>query len=151
MCSYVYLFFLQIPAMPFSVVQTTEKGELRLTAVPHRWVHNKLLFWPKKSADKLRRQENSSPDASWEIMPCAVKRKNLKTFQEAQYEIDTMSDKSDTEIETDEGDMNNRSLRKEKCPLPEKSFNELANTLTEVSYLYLPIHILLLTTRMNCK
>ncbi|XP_045769184.1 uncharacterized protein LOC123870065 [Maniola jurtina] len=115
--------------MPFSVVQTIEKGELRLTAVPDLWVHNKLLFWPKKSADKLRRQENSSPDASWEIMSCDVKRKNLKTFQEAQDEINTMSDKSDTE--TDEGDTNRRSLRKEKYPLPDKSFNELAKTLTD--------------------
>ncbi|XP_039762445.1 uncharacterized protein LOC120635486 [Pararge aegeria] len=40
-----------------------------------------------------------------------------------------MSDKSDTE--TDEGDTNRRSLRKEKYPLPDKSFNELAKTLTD--------------------
>ncbi|KAJ2953477.1 hypothetical protein O0L34_g1073 [Tuta absoluta] len=62
-------------------------------------------------------------------MPCEVKRKNLQTFQEAQNEIDAMSDKSETEI--DEDDSNRRSLRKEKCPLPDKSFNELANALTD--------------------
>ncbi|GBP21917.1 hypothetical protein EVAR_7130_1 [Eumeta japonica] len=62
-------------------------------------------------------------------MSCDVKRKNHKTFQEAQDEIDTMSDKSDTE--TDERDTNRRSSRKEKYPLPEKSFNELAKTLTD--------------------
>lgn len=134
--------------MPFSVVQTIEKNQKILTTVPDQWVHNKLLFWPKSSANKLRRQEKSSPEASWEIMTCDVKRKNLKTIEEAQDEINAMSDKSDTE--TDEGVTNRRSLRKEKYSLPQKSFNELAKTLTDVSFLllYLPV-LQLLVIRYN--
>lgn len=125
-----------------------KKKQKILTTVPDQWVHNKLLFWPKSSANKLRRQEKSSPEASWEIMTCDVKRKNLKTFEEAQDEINAMSDKSDTE--TDEGVTNRRSLRKEKYPLPQKSFNELAKTLTDVSFLllYLPV-LQLLVIRYN--
>lgn len=55
---------LQSLAMPFHVVQTKEKSQLKLVAVPDLWVHNNILFWPKKSAEKLRRQENCQPDAS---------------------------------------------------------------------------------------
>ncbi|CAH0407519.1 unnamed protein product [Chilo suppressalis] len=117
---------LQIFVMPFKVIQTIENGQLKLTAVPDQWEHNNILFWPKKAAEKLRRQENSPPSISWDTMPCHVKRTNLRTFQEAVDEIDAMSDRSETE--TDQEGYQQTGRKKDNL-LAAKSFNDEAKTL----------------------
>lgn len=87
--------------MPFKVVQTMERGRLRLTAVPDRWERDGMLFWPKNKQDKLRRVENCDPDQTWTPINCIVKRNNLRTFKDAENEIDAMSDRSDTETDNE--------------------------------------------------
>lgn len=64
-------------------------------------------------------------------MACLVKRKSLRTFQEANDEIDAMSDRSETEAD-EMYVQSNRSNRKKKSVLPEKSFNDMAEALMEV-------------------
>lgn len=112
--------------MPFKVVQTMERGRLRLTAVPDRWEQNGILFWPKTKQEKLRRQENCDPDSTWTTINCIVKRTNLRTFKDAENEIDIMSDRSDTETD------NEHRFQTKNVELTD--FNKMAQELVEVSF-----------------
>ncbi|KAL4702371.1 hypothetical protein ACJJTC_018283 [Scirpophaga incertulas] len=86
--------------MPYKIVQTIEKGRPVLTAVPDGWEINGTLFWPKKH-EKLRRIEYSKPETNWRPINCILKRSNLSSFSQAEHEINSMSNASDTETDND--------------------------------------------------
>lgn len=120
--------------MPFKVVQTMERGRLRLTAVPDRWEQNGTLFWPKNKQEKLRRQENCDPDETWTTINCIVKRTNLRTFKDAENEIDVMSDRSDTETDNEHRFVTKRPSQAIQSGSTVKAFNKMAQELVEVSF-----------------
>lgn len=122
--------------MPFKVVQTMERGRLRLTAVPDQWEQNGTLFWPKNKQEKLRRQENCNPDQTWTTINCIVKRTNLRTFKDAENEIDAMSDRSDTETDNEHRFQTKKPSQVIQSGSIAKTFNKMAQELVEVSLLW---------------
>ncbi|XP_053601036.1 uncharacterized protein LOC128669862 [Plodia interpunctella] len=76
--------------MPFKIVQTLEKGKPVLTAVPHEWEKDGTLFWPKNQADKLIKVEDIYPEDNWIPIVCELKRDNLKSYGEAQAEVNSI-------------------------------------------------------------
>ncbi|XP_061716896.1 uncharacterized protein LOC133524770 [Cydia pomonella] len=115
--------------MPFKVIQTMERGCLRLTTVPEQWEKNGTLFWPKTNAEKLRRRENCYPDPTWRTFNCILKRSHLPIFKDAENQIDAMSDRSDTETENEYRN-NSLSVTTQREPLAH-SFNKMAQELVE--------------------
>ncbi|CAG9790335.1 unnamed protein product [Diatraea saccharalis] len=115
--------------MPFKVMQTMERGCLRLTTVPEQWEKNCILLWPKTNAEKLRRRENCYPDPTWTAFNCILKRNHLRSFKDAENQIDAMSNRSDTETENE---YRNKSLSAttQREPLSQ-SFNKMAQELVE--------------------
>ncbi|XP_049693944.2 uncharacterized protein LOC126054091 isoform X3 [Helicoverpa armigera] len=113
--------------MPFKIVQTIEKGNIVLTCVPHQWESDGVLYWPRKQTQsqtsKLQKDEGSWPDESWEKINCAVKRRSIKTYQNAIHEIDIMSNNSDTEP-----DIEYVSSKKQRncSDLPQLSYDNMA-------------------------
>lgn len=75
-------------------METVEAGRPVLSVVPHKWVAENSLFWPPKQANVLRKDAGSSPMPSWTKLPCAVKRKYIPSFGEAEREADELSGQS---------------------------------------------------------
>ncbi|KAF9815707.1 hypothetical protein SFRURICE_009224 [Spodoptera frugiperda] len=118
--------------MPFKIVQTIEKGNIVLTCVPHQWENSGVLYWPRKQSQshtsKLQKDEGSQPDNTWKQINCAVKRRNIKTYQDALKEINIMSNNSDTE--TDIEDVSAKKRR--KCSdVPQLSYNIMAEEILQ--------------------
>lgn len=89
--------------MPFKIVQTLEKGRPRLCIVPSIWEEDGKLFWPTeniKNRSRLARDETSFPSPNWDILDCAVKRNDIKTYMAAEHEIQIMENHTDTDNET---------------------------------------------------
>lgn len=82
--------------MPYKIVQTVEKGKSVLTSIPDTWEDNGILKWPKKKAEKLKKNDNNGPDNSWLKSRCTVTL-YIESYEEAEKEIERMCDYSDTE------------------------------------------------------
>ena len=83
----------------FKIVQTLEKGRTELTIVPEQWEQCGILFWPKKFAYKFQRDPESTPESNWISLPFKLKRNFLKSYEDAEIELDRMIDGEDTEKE----------------------------------------------------
>lgn len=88
-------------SMSFKIVRTVERGKPQLCIVPAQWESNGILKWPKKSAEKLARNNNSTPTHDWTPISCMVKRRNLASYEAAEFELQTMLEHTDTEQEDD--------------------------------------------------
>ncbi|RVE41713.1 hypothetical protein evm_013644 [Chilo suppressalis] len=110
--------------MPYKIVQTIEKGRPVLTAVPDGWEISGTLFWPKKH-EKLRRIEHSKPETNWRPINCILKRSNLSSFSQAEQEIDSMSNASDTETDNDNVS-HTRNHNKKNISKFQQAFNDMA-------------------------
>lgn len=124
--------------MPFKIIQTIENGNIVLTCVPHQWESNGVLYWPRKQikshTSKLQKDENSQPDDTWKQINCAVKRRDIKTYQDAMNEIDIMSNNSETEPDIE--DVSAKKRRK-YSDVPQLSYNVMAEESLEVcNYIY---------------
>ncbi|RVE41708.1 hypothetical protein evm_013639 [Chilo suppressalis] len=121
--------------MPFKIVQTIEKGEIVLTCVPHQWESSGVLYWPRKQKQsltrKLQKDEGSQPDDTWAQINCAVKRRNIKTYQDAINEIDIMSNKSETETEIEDVSAKKRRMCSD---VPQLSYNIMAEEIVQADY-----------------
>lgn len=89
----------------FKVVQTSSKGKFELCAVPSAWECNGILKWPpmdnnKKATinaiTKLMQNASSVPGQNWKEFRCVLKRTNLLTMEDAEAQIDAMTNESDT-------------------------------------------------------
>lgn len=54
----------------------------------------------KKNATKLVRSASSLPQPDWRDIKCQVKRSNIPTFEDAERELDSLLDITDTDEET---------------------------------------------------
>lgn len=121
--------------MPFKIVQTIERGRPLLTAVPHEWENNGILFWPKKH-EKLRRIENSKPETNWNSINCILKRSNLPSLAQAEFEIDNMSNASDTETDNENYQVTRYHAKMRNTTKIQQNFNEIARECYAVSTYY---------------
>lgn len=74
-----------------------ECGGPLLSIVPHQWVNGKFLMWPDKKAELLVKDQSSTPTPKWSKIPCAVKRRFIRTFSEAEFEAAEMSGHTDSD------------------------------------------------------
>lgn len=87
--------------MTFKIVRTIERGKPQLCIVPAQWENNGILKWPKKSAEKLAKNNDAIPTHDWTSINCMVKRRNLVSYEAAELELQTMLEHTDTEQEDD--------------------------------------------------
>lgn len=86
--------------MPYKIVQTLERGKLRLSIVPSSWEDKGNLWWPpKKILEKSIRDDQSKPTKDWKLMNCILKRNNIPTYQQADNELSIMEQNSDTDVQ----------------------------------------------------
>uniref|UniRef100_A0A1B0DGN7 DUF4806 domain-containing protein n=1 Tax=Phlebotomus papatasi TaxID=29031 RepID=A0A1B0DGN7_PHLPP len=116
--------------MPFKVIKTIEDGEELISAIPDGWEQKGILWWPAgpsatgKKLEKLRSNEHTVPDNSWNKMPCVLKKGNISTYREALLLEKKLNDVN-TENENDiinPPALSNRRTRMETHVL---DFNEL--------------------------
>uniref|UniRef100_A0A6P7H0C8 Uncharacterized protein LOC114348760 n=1 Tax=Diabrotica virgifera virgifera TaxID=50390 RepID=A0A6P7H0C8_DIAVI len=84
------------PEPHFKIVETIEAGRSVLTVVPHKWIKNKILFWPPKNVKNLIKDVNSTPDITWNKIICRIKRNYYKNRIAAETELLEMSGGSAT-------------------------------------------------------
>lgn len=62
----------------YSIVETIERDEKLITAVPASWVKGHELYWPDKKIDVTKgRQMYISPESTWEKFKCRVLKENI--------------------------------------------------------------------------
>lgn len=83
--------------MPFKIVRTFEKGKYRHWIAPSTWENENVVQWPKIHANKLDKVENSLPGPDWRQINCQVKRFNIPTYEDAEYELAAMLNNTDTD------------------------------------------------------
>ncbi|XP_065095782.1 uncharacterized protein LOC135717572 [Ochlerotatus camptorhynchus] len=119
--------------MPFKIIQTIEAGEICLSIVPSGWEANGILRWPKKHlVGKLSQIETSTADDKWEKMNC-VRKREFKTREEADDELDRMETRIDTEVEDIPLAPPKKRVRREpsRKVFAAKDFNNLLDTQEE--------------------
>lgn len=82
--------------MPFKIVQTKENNQFLLTIVPQKWEKNGELMWPPDKKSGNEKNEASKPQSNWTKMLCRLKRRNIKTYGDAEKIIVQMRQSYDT-------------------------------------------------------
>ncbi|CAH2988860.1 unnamed protein product [Chilo suppressalis] len=85
--------------MPFKIVKTYENNKDKLFAVPSFWEDKNILKWPRKNEAKHIKNE-STPEADWKQLKCVVKRRNIPSYETAEYVLKEMLNHTDTEDDT---------------------------------------------------
>lgn len=87
----------------WKIVQTIENKRTYITAVPHQWENNKVLFWPAhlspSQRQNLRKNAAATSQNTWQQYPCKVRCNNILTFADALAMERGLSACSDTEAE----------------------------------------------------
>lgn len=116
--------------MPYKILQTQENERELLTVVPSLWETDGLVSWPPIRCDAAMKMDykkrlmdgNSVPHPDWKRIRCKLKR-TFETYEEAQKEWKTMSDKSDTESDaTQPASLPNKRKVKSRNPLGRENF-----------------------------
>lgn len=122
--------------MPFKIVQTCENNSKRLLTIPSPWEDKNILKWPLKQVTKLIRNEFSTPVNDWREMKSVVKRRDIPTYETAEYVLGEMVNHEDTEV--DPGHL----VSKQK-PLQDLNLNVIADEIVSCHIIF----ILLFLTR----
>ncbi|XP_050497710.1 uncharacterized protein LOC126878855 isoform X2 [Diabrotica virgifera virgifera] len=112
----------------FKIVETIEAGRSVLTVVPHKWIKNKILFWPPKNVKNLIKDVNSTPDITWNKIICRIKRNYYKNRIAAETELLEMSGGSATSSTDSEvlGEMKEKNkVRNTKKVTSQQNFETL--------------------------
>lgn len=92
--------------MPFAVVETVNaRGHKELSVVPDKWLRSSkngsVVLWPNVKSvteqEKLLRDEYSSPNKSWLIYKCSVKRNPISSLPEAKRMMEDLSGESSSD------------------------------------------------------
>ncbi|KAJ8708564.1 hypothetical protein PYW08_001630 [Mythimna loreyi] len=89
--------------MPFKIVSTRRRGKVELCTVPDTWEIKGILRWPKMYGDILAKNDSTQPQSDWLTYKCLLKRRNYRTYEEAEDELTKMLEKTDTD-DTDDGE-----------------------------------------------
>ncbi|KAJ8704354.1 hypothetical protein PYW08_013078 [Mythimna loreyi] len=98
--------------MPFKIVSTRRRGKVELCTVPDTWEVKGILRWPKMYGDILAKNDSTQPQSDWLTYKCLLKRRNYRTYEEAEDELTKMLEKTDTD-DTDDGE---RSYKRTTLP-----------------------------------
>lgn len=94
----------------FVILEDDRKG---LSIAPQKWViveesGQEIIYWPKKNLTKLQNDPNSEPivsgESQWLIVKDTIKRRGIKTLEEAEEEIEKMMQISQTEKDDEDTD-----------------------------------------------
>lgn len=116
--------------MSYKIVQTWEYNKHRLLAVPSTWENNNILKYPRKNITKYLKIGTSIPEHDWKQIKCDVKRRELLSYETAEYVLQEMVNHTDTEDDT----INSATSKQSK---PELNMNIIADDI--VSYFLLLI------------
>lgn len=92
-----------ISAMLFKVIKTIQSGKSLLAIVPDAWETDGTLYWPSKhKVGILNIGDILYPGTEWVELDCIVKRKNLKSYDDAKRDVEAgglNSDSSGSEVD----------------------------------------------------
>lgn len=84
--------------MSFAIVQTRKKNHKpQLSIVPHSWLSMDGVLWPPQNWVTLSQNMNSCPDETWCYNSCKVVSKNLKSYNQAEFEMNKLMSITDSE------------------------------------------------------
>lgn len=103
----------------------------RLSYAPQNWLLQEdgkdIIYWPRKNQTILQKESDSTPiltgEDKWLVIHDKIKRKNLKSFRDAESEIEDMLAKSVTESDTD-----NEKPQQKKSVIPKYTLNKTPQT-----------------------
>ncbi|KAJ2942137.1 hypothetical protein O0L34_g11050 [Tuta absoluta] len=116
--------------MSHKIVQTWENNKYRLFTVPSTWEDKNILKYPKKNVTKYLQMGTSIPEHDWKQIKCEVKRRELPSYETAEYVLQEMVNHTDTE-----DDIANATTSKQSKP--ELNLNIIAD---DIVNLYPNIH-----------
>lgn len=120
--------------MSFKIVSTRRRGRPELCIVPSQWEDKGQLSWPKYNADMLSKDSSVQPGANWLKMPCSLKRKNFRNYEDAEKELANMLEKTDTDTDFEQSSCAQRVRTVHNSTAASPNFNSLAQNLVS-SYL----------------
>lgn len=71
-----------------------------MLAVPSTWENNNILKYPRKNITKYLKIGTSIPEHDWKQIKCDVKRRELLSYETAEYVLQEMVNHTDTEDDT---------------------------------------------------
>lgn len=84
----------------FKIIETIEKGERKIAAVPSGWESNGELMWPPPNKlNKLIKNASRPPGTiqeGWKKFSCVVVQSNINSMYEARDRLRNMSDFTET-------------------------------------------------------